>query len=375
MTYQTLSELILLILLAVSSGRIFFIKNARLDPLSAVPLVTLVFSVLLFFAFGISIFEVIIFLLSLFVTIWNVRALLRFKAKLVVDHYGLSFVLISILNLILIITTGIFVWIYRPAKIDLKKFNVEVSVKNYSGTLDGGLTEYANPLRLKSATVKKYVSKDEDDTEPKKILAFIPSESSRVDFYEPFFVKLAHDGFTVYAATFSTRDLHYFNSIFDMEPLRSSLFIKHRYLDHDAYEKALENQTENLAREFIAFLKIIPSEPGDSIFLSGDGVPQASFAAAGKNRNVRGSFDLSKITTYSTPGYGPVESTYPVLAKLLGFERDDGFYMASHIAGSLEKYVQETLTPPPPPKIEERPSVEEINSSLSDTEPEATENQ
>ena len=267
---------------------------------------------------------------------------------------------------------GVFAYLYRPAKIDRKKFNVEVTVKNYSGTLDEGLSEYSNPINLKSASIKKYVSKDEDPNAPKKIIAFIPSESSRLDFYEPFFVKLAHDGYTVYAANFYTKDLHYFNSVFDIEPFRSSLFIAHKFMDNPKYEAALENQTENLARQFIALQKLIPTTAQDSLFLVGDGVPKASFSTASKNRNVKGSFDLSAIPTYSTPGYGPIESTYPILAKYMDLERDETFYMASHIAGIVEKSAQEILNPPPAP-VEEEPA-ENAESEASEN-PEPTEAQ
>ena len=33
-----------------------------------------------------------------------------------------------------------------------------------------------------------------------------------------------------------------------------------------------------------------------------------------------------------------------MFAKLLGYERDGTFYMASHIAGKLESYIQESLS-------------------------------
>ena len=365
MTYQTLSELILLLLLAISAGRIFFIKNARLDPLSAVPLITLIFSMLQFFAFGLSIFEVLIFFLAFSLTIWNVRALARFKAKLVVDHYGILFVLISILNLILIIIVGVFAVLYRPVRIDMKKFNVDITTKSYSGSLDEAYSEYENPVRPKSASVKKYESKNAEPDEPKKIIAFIPSESSRLEFYEPFFAKLARDGYTVYAASFPTTDVHYFNSVLDVEPFRSSILTKYKYLGHKNYDKAMENKEKNLVREFTALLKLIPTGPQDSIFLVGDTVPHTAYLSATlntTNKAVKGSFDLGTIPGYYTAGYGPVESGYPVFAKLLGYERDGTFYMASHIAGKLESYIQESLSV----KTEMHPH--EIETESDDTE-------
>lgn len=347
MTYQTLSELILLLLLAISAGRIFFIKNARLDPLSVVPLVTLIFSILQFFAFGFSIFEFLVFFLALSLSIWNVRALARFRAKLVVDHYGVLFVLISILNLILIIIVGVFAVLYRPVRIDMKKFNVAVTTKNYSGSLDDGYIEYANPVKPKSASVKKYESKNAEPDEPKKIIAFIPSESSRLEFYEPFFAKLARDGYTVYAASFPTADVHYFNSVLDVEPFRSSILTKYKYLGHKNYDKAMENKEKNCVRQFTALLNLIPARSQDSIFLVGDTVSQTAYPSAFfniKNAYVKGAFDLGTIPGYYTAGYGPVESGYPAFAKLLGHERDGTFYMASHIAGKLENYIQEALS-------------------------------
>ena len=39
MTNQTISELLLLLFLAISCSRIFFIKNVRSDPLALLPLI------------------------------------------------------------------------------------------------------------------------------------------------------------------------------------------------------------------------------------------------------------------------------------------------------------------------------------------------
>ena len=85
------------------------------------------------------------------------------------------------------------------------------------------------------------------------------------------------------------------------------------------------------------------------MFIAGDGESQASYSTIkiAQKDMVRGTFDLSTISSYTTPGYGPVESTDPVLAKILGYPRDGSFYMSSHIAGLLEKYIDGVLNPAP----------------------------
>ena len=121
MTDQTISELLVLFLLAFSCARIFFHFQVRSDTLSILPLVSLIISVLNFFAWGISAVDLVVFLLAFFITIWNIRALLRLNAQLVIDHFGPLFTIVSIVNLVLVIAVGIIIFKYRPVPVNKQK--------------------------------------------------------------------------------------------------------------------------------------------------------------------------------------------------------------------------------------------------------------
>src|SRR5574344_1342521 len=90
MTDQTISELLVLFLLAIACARIFFHTQVKSDTLSVLPLVAFCVSILAIVAWGLSLIELVNLILSFFITLWNIRALLRLNAQLVIDHYGRS---------------------------------------------------------------------------------------------------------------------------------------------------------------------------------------------------------------------------------------------------------------------------------------------
>ena len=349
MSYEFLSDLFLLVLLGLACARIFFIQIAHQDPLSVLPIIAFLLSILNLLAFGLSVFRILIFILALVVTLWNSNALSRFNHKLVVDHYGFLFSLSSIIHLILIIVLAVFVILLHPAKIDTKKYGVTITSEVYAGSTESGFSDYTSPSQKRSLFIKKYTSKDKtaNPFPESRTIIFVPGELSAVDFYEPFFVKLARDGYTVYAADFFADDTKWFSNIFDFKPFRRFVMLFCKEKNQGAYNRAINQKDENFVKEVLALIKQVSPSKSDKVFVVGDGQNQTVYATirqAEKNR-VRATFDLSSIQSYSTPGYGPIESTDPFLAKYLGFKRDGSFYMSSHIAGILEKSINDVMAP------------------------------
>lgn len=354
MTYELLCELFLLALLGAACARIFFMQAAKQDPLSIFPIVAFILSILNILAFGISIFRILIIILAFVVAVWNTNALSRFRHKLVVDHYGILFSLASIVNLILIIVLAVFIIILRPGKIDTKKYGVTITSQTYAGSVEEGFYEYTSPSQNRSVFVKKYTSTDEtfNPFKESRTIIFVPGELSDVQSYEPFFVKLAHDGYTVYSADFYSKDIKWFGNLWDFKPFRKFAMLSCKQKKPEAYANATSQKSENFVKEVLALINIVSPSKSDRVFIAGDGESQASYSTikiAGKD-TVRGTFDLASISSYTTPGYGPVESTDPVLAKILGHPRDGSFYMSSHVAGLLEKYIDGVLNPAPAAK-------------------------
>lgn len=343
MTNQTLCELMLLLLLAISCARVIFTRPAQMDPLATVPLVTFVFSILNVLAFGLSVTSGVVMLLAFFVTIWNVRALLRFSANLVVDHYGVLFTLVSLLNLLLAAACIVLLVLYRPVKIDReKKYAVKMETTEYTGGFDQGFVEYEKPFEPKTLFVRHYYSTDaafvSSSSAAAKTVVFIPGECSTLDYYEPFFVKLAHDGFNVYAGEFFGKEAGWFDSILDFKPLRRAALSRVKNNDAERYAEVVKNKSAHFARQYEALLLVLNLDPDGLIAVVGDGLQNDAY---GKISNTESSgvdvfFDFSQVRQYKTPGYGPIDATCPLLAKLLGFERDGTFYMASHLANSVE---------------------------------------
>ncbi len=370
MTYKTLCEIFLLALLGISCARIFFIKVAHQDPLSVIPIITFILSLLSLLAFGLSLNGILITLLAFIVSLWNANALSRFTHKLVVDHYGMMFTLASIVNIILVIVLIVFTVLYCPAKINMKKYGVKITPQTYSGTLANGFSDYTSPTQSKSIFIKKYttINEKENPFEESRTIVFIPNEFSSTDLYEPFLVKLAHDGYTVYSAEFYSKDIRWFNNAWDFKPLRRFAILYCKLKKPELYSAITAQKPENFTKEILTLVKILPISKSDRIFIVGDGESQAAYTAASiaENGKIKGSFDLSSISSYTTPGFGPVESTEPILAKYLGINKDKTFYMSSHIAGILEKAIDENLNPTKiklPTETEE--STEEAESSES----------
>lgn len=340
MAQQTYSELLLLFFLLISCLRAFFSRSARQDPVACIPLITLLLSILNIFAWGLFTQEIIVFILALSVFIWNFRALLRLNAKLIVDSYSGLFIIASTFNTILILIAAVFIVYFRPVKLDLEKYDVTKTVKAYTGSFSTGFSDNILPFERKTAFVTSYESKKTQDKN-KKIILFIPSEASKTQLYDPFFMKLARDGFTVYSADFYCPDAKWFASYKDHKSLRMHFMRFRKLFNQDLYKKATENKTEIVSKQFEALIEIVKPLQNDFVFLVGDeGIHKALFNTQKNATNVCGSFDLADIKSYTTKGYGPLEQTDPFFAFMLSLKRDSSLYMANHLANVLEAEIE-----------------------------------
>lgn len=353
MNDQTISELLILLLLAISCSRIFFQRQVRSDVLSIIPVLALIISVLNFLAWGISLSSLVVFTLSFFVLIWNIRAILRLNAQLVIDHYGPLFVIISIINLGLVLFAGIFIFIHRPVKINEKKLNVSHTITSYSGSFATGFTEISKPFKKQNALVWKYELKTTTGTttaanpnaaskpvEPRKIILFMPDKCSSILDYEPFLVRLAHDGYIVYTADFHCKDLSWFNSFLDSSYTRQFTFLAKRTLKKNEFTAFAKTLTQKLAEEFSTLAQLVPLHDEDIVLMVGDqNALDALPLAQTKTHFIDGTFNLATVEGYTTAGYGPIEQTDPFLAHFLGYERDSSLYMSAHLATSVEQAI------------------------------------
>ena len=340
MTNQTLGELLLLLLMGLSCARIFFTRQARLDPVSILPLITLVLSLILQLAFGLTAFNILITAMALLNFIWNIRALLRLHHKLLVDHFGILFINFSVLNLIAVIVLSVFVIIYRPAKINTKTFAVQTSQQRYCQK-EGAYVECTSPIDYATLIVSKYTGQSQNG----KSVLLLPGVLSSRSMYEPFCVKLAHDGYTVYSAELFGKEAVWFGDLRDSRFLRRFCMNYAMQEKPEEYEEAIKNKDVYYSKLSSAILPTISEDSTDNFYIVTDGADLTLPLAAKKadGRSYDGIFDLASIPTYPTPGYGPIEQTYPLLAKQFGLERDGTLYMSSHIATVLERSIEQTI--------------------------------
>ncbi|MBP5696865.1 MAG: hypothetical protein J6X11_09530 [Treponema sp.] len=351
MTSQTLSQLLVLLLCGIASLRIFFIQDSRSDPVATVPSFALLISLLNILAFGCGPFEVANLALSVFAFIINFRSLLRFKSKLVVDHYSVLFILSSALNLIFVAVLLVLVLYYRPSKANLKKFNVRESSYSFYGNFSQGFKQIDKIFTLNSAVVKKYEAippksqeAEECNADAENIVLFVPNECCAIQDYEPILVKLAHDGYTVYAADFFPDDLHWFNDWRDFKSFRRSFMRWAKLYNKKAYREATMQKYQNLLDSYNSLAKMLDIKKGTFVFaLSDDGLNDGGSALHSASPDIIfGSFDIGDVPGNPTPGYGPVQQTDPVFARFLGLKRDRSLYMPSHVATVAEEKIRLT---------------------------------
>ena len=109
------SDLFILILLIFNCGRLFFLKYGKSDCLTVLSPICLVLSIANIIAWNMDIFSAGILIISIFATIINFRALIRFFCGLLVDHYSIAFSISAIITLLVSLAETVVLLIYTPS--------------------------------------------------------------------------------------------------------------------------------------------------------------------------------------------------------------------------------------------------------------------
>lgn len=345
LTDQTVSEFLILFLNLYSYSRVFFKAKVRSDAIAVIPLISLIVSILNIFAWGLTVTEGILLFISFFDVIWNFRALLRLKEKLVVDHYSFLFKFASLFNIIIVLAAGIFIYINRPVKVSLESNKVQKKEYNYSGSFSEGFTLNEEKICVPSATLTCYDPSDFYSNR-RITLFFIPEKNTSVRIYEPYLIKLAQKGYTVYAGEFFSSDRKYFNKFLDFRYLRTFAFYTDNLLNKQKFDSIIKKNMYFLSEEYITLYKLASGirTDGDSIFI-GDTTEASCFdLIKNTGTQIALGIDLSKTNGYTTPGFGPVEQSDPVTASFLGLKRDHSLYMSAHLANKTDEQIKKYLS-------------------------------
>ena len=342
MINQTLAQCLVLFMLFITSSRFIFIQNAKTDSLSIVPLIALVVSVLNLFLFNINDLDILLTFLSLFIFICNFRSLLRLLSGLIFDVYSIKFIVISVINIILIITLFFQVISCRPFVPSQEKFKVKETKTLFSGNCHDGFSEIKKPFVLSDATLYKIMPTEKPSS---VAVIFLPPKTTTTRTYIGFMYKLAREGVTVYSADFSTHKFASSNEISDNRFSRRYNFIKKRNTEKSEYERMISKNREYFVDELESTMKMADLDGFSSIFLvSEEDFSKSMKIVAEKNKKISGYFDLSNVENYTSAGFGPLENSDPFFGKYKGISPDRSGYLSIHLANEVLDFISYTFT-------------------------------
>lgn len=358
-----LAQMLVLVLIFFCSARIFFLKDERIDSFAVFAPAALIISVLSFVCFDFSVPGVTVFSLALLVFFTNFRSLLRLSAGLLVDHYGVVFVIFSVIEILLALALGTLLVVLRPVKYSAEDFGITCTQKTLTGT--------SQNLRIRESFftgerfsgklyVYEPVIKDEINAEIYKgnpVLIFSPGIRATVQNYEPYLMILAQKGFKVLAADFYTKDLYLLSK--DLESETSKFLVESRFLRRfvTLYEDRLNpKKIEALAtaekpiatKKYSALTKLALEIFGDDTkcFYLVDGIDFDSICAVIDEfntepySNATGFFSMNRVEEYKTSGYGFIEQTDVPLAKIKGIERENKFFIPRYVANKTVEAIR-----------------------------------
>ena len=303
-------------------------------------------------------------MLSLFVFFINFRAVLRLGAKLIVDSYGIIFIIFSILSLLLIVFLSVVVIVTRPVKYSAKEFGI--SKKEY--TLTGSLQNlsirenhfsgerFSGDMCIYQPKIADDITKSVYSENP--LLIFATGIRSNIINYEPYFMILAQKGYTVLAADLYTDDLHLLSKNVEgdfKKRLVESKFFRRFAAIHaaaskpDEFKNIILEEKNFSTKKYSALTKLALEIFGDetNVFYITDGVDFDSIYAVIDEfntepySNAKGFFSMNRIDEYKTSGYGFIEQTDVFLSYGMKIERENKFFIPRYIANKTIKAIGE----------------------------------
>lgn len=336
MTDSLSGELLCLILLILVCGRIFFTNHKNNITLAIISPVAFLLSIFLILANGFAIPEIIIFILSFFILFINIHAISRFVARLYVDRYRPAFYIFSTIFLILSILTTVLVVAFREVPVDASKYGV-IEEKEVFENQENVLWTFS-PETLDGTS----------DNNP--VILFSADKKADTKRYRPYLILLAHAGYKVYSLDLYSSDIDLLPKAFELSFVRRSILIFYSIFDKAKYNELQRAFDKQVSLEYQTLLNIAKERNFSSTkcFLVGDSM-QIDFlknSSLLKNENILGSFNLTSATLYKTSGYGCITQTQPVLAYLMGVNREKTLIIPSYMVSQTviaEKNSRQTL--------------------------------
>lgn len=329
-------ELLILILIVIICSRVFLTEHTKIDSIVLFAPLAFALSVLQIVSWGLNIAEVILFYFSFFVFFINWRGLIRFCNRLYIDTYSPLFITSSSICLIAAVLLGVLFSLYAPLRLNPQNYSVAVEQTFFTEISGGEYIEATDISQKKNVKLTVY-SPDRKKTKLDKddVILFIPDKRTAPLAYDPYLILLAKYGYTIYKADFGFSKVP--RDVKRMIPvLEQQRMIKKSLKNPGAFDKDYAPYENVYAEEFEILSRIADKKEAHikRFVIAGDGLVEKSFGKI-KNpaRPIHHSFPLSSVSEYKTNGFGFIQQTNPMTAKLhFDLERDKTFFAPSYSA-------------------------------------------
>jgi len=344
-----LARLLVLLLICISCGRIFFTEHARIDSVVLLSPLALFFSLFILFIWGIDPISVVIAVFSFLVLFTNIRSLFRFASQLIVDHYGVVFILSSILELLAALFLMVVLIIFHPVKYSPKDFEARVEKQIITGNFSTGFEIRQSLFENKrnNGILWKIEPEEYLAVPGEPVVLFVGAPTTEISYYEPYLLFLADKGYRVLAADFYSSDYRLYGNACDSRYLRRFYSSYLSLKDKEGF-KRIDDQAD-LIREkaYLALESLAKEIYGEDtyFFLVTEGLDMGSVnhIIDANEEKTLGVFYLNQILEFKTPAYGFVEQNNIELARYLGIERDSSFFIPRYVAGKTAADIDTVL--------------------------------
>jgi len=332
MAYSVLGKMLIVFLLVVNSGRIFFLKYERVDTLAVLAPFAVIVALLQILAWNADLFSVLLLAVSLLAFFTNIHGLARSASRLYVDHYSPVFIIFSVVILVSSLLTGILIIRYAPVNIKASDFGVIETKKRLTGSFATGFSEAAYTDRTNAQFyIYKPSSKKTND-----IVVIVGSDKrGDAEAYRPYMIMLAGEGYTVITCDFYANDGRWFNSIADQYMIRRFATLISYMNSREQFLKQKDFYTFGMIREYKAMMNIADAEfgSGRKFFIVSDGMADtaADDVMNLSGGRIQGVFLLDSVPEYRTPGFGFVEQTDPLVGAYFGLARDKTLFIPRYL--------------------------------------------
>ena len=316
-------ELLVFVLLFITNLRVFFVHHVRRDPLVVLAPFTFIVAIFQILAWGIDLFTTLGLLIALFVLLSNFHAIFRYIERLYIDHYSPLMKVWAVFT-IMISAVALAATIYfAPVELNTRKLGITEKEIHYKGSFRSGFEE-ASPFSHKAMTLYEFAPERERYQDV--IVLLSPDKRGDTDNYRPYLQQLAERGITVYSADFYADDGLWLHSIGDKRVLRRLVMVFQSLINNMKFTSQKEYYSYNISQEYSVLIPLLQERCGAKkkfLLITDFMADIAADDFEKKNPDlVAAVLKLSDIEEYKTSGYGCIEQTDPLLAMVMGFQRD-----------------------------------------------------